>query len=497
MRISSLGTMAALVLGACSGDDTKDITGGDTGDTNTTVSTGLIQDFVVEQGDITGVMVATFTTTSEATVRLTYGPSGEALSTEHPQPSTGTDHRVVVLGVKTGKDYDFQLIDDDSGETSAVVTSRVAAAETSIPVFAQRNWQPEIACQDDGFVMLSYIGNNNSGIAILDRDADVVWAVPFANTNVQLSRVRPSIDGASLIYTTADGDRQDQLGEHVKQPMDGSAAEVLTTPTSHHDFVELPDGTIGWLDYSPFDQYSNCTKGTALPVPGQEVALDRIQEASFGGATTTVYDMWADYTRTLKCDIDDEGFLAAQGVFDLSHSNSLAYRASDDAYFHMSRWQDTFYKVDRATGALVWELGGQHNDFTPAKGQDPADLFNHSHMSEIWDDGVLVFNNNDYGPNDPGPSIVQEYSLDETAMTWELAWSWESDKGFEALLGDARRMPQSECDNVLISLSGSGIVREITRDGDFAWAVSAPLGNVISRVHFLPDIYDLTTAFHE
>jgi hypothetical protein len=344
---------------------------------------------------------------------------------------------------------------------------------------------------------LSYIGNRNSGIAILDRDADVVWAKPFANTNVQLARVRPSLDGTSLIYTTADGNREDRIGEHVKQPLDGSAPAVLSTPTSHHDFVELPDGSLAWLDYPDFATYDNCTEGTALPVPGQDVALDGIQEGSFGGSTTTVYDMWTDYPRTLTCSIDDEDFLAAQGVFDLSHSNSLAYRESDDAFFHMSRWQDAFYKVDRATGSLVWEFGGQHNDFMPASGQDPSVLFNHSHMSEIWDDGVLIFNNNDFGPNDPGPSIVQEYRLDETAMTWELAWSWESDRGFEALLGDARRMPQSECDNVLVSLSGSGIVREITRDGDFAWAVSAPLGNVTSRVHFLPDIYDLTTAFHD
>ncbi len=489
MRIS-LAMMTALALTACSGDDDKTTTD-DTGTTETgTPSTSY--GFTVEPGSIAGVMVATLTTDSEATVTLSYGLSGEALSTTHPETSTGTEHSFTVLGVKTGKDYDFQA--DVDGDT-VTVTARVTPADPSVPVFSQRNWQPELSCQDGGYVLLSYLGNNNSGVAILDRDADVVWALPFPQTNVQLARVRPSYDGDAVIYTTADGNRTDQIGEHVKQPLDGSAAEVLSTPRSHHDFVELPDGIVGWLDYSEFGTFENCSKGTG-PIAG-DAAMDRIKESAFGGTETTVYDMTTDYPRSLNCDVDDENFLAAQNVYDLVHNNSIAYRASDDAYFHMSRWQDAFYKIDRASGTFLWELGGQHNDFTPAKGQDPAELFNHSHMSEIWDGGMFIFNNNDYGPDDPGPSIVQEYALDETAMTWAITWQWTSDQGFEALLGDARRMPQSECDNVLISLSNSGIVREITRDEEFAWAVSAPFANVTSRVTFVPDIYDLTTAFHE
>ncbi len=502
MRISTLAITAALVLGACSGDKDKDGTPTDpTGDTGTTATTGVVSDFVVEQGEIAGVMIATMTTAEVSDVRLVYGLSGEALTIEHPTTSNGTEHRFVVLGVKTGREYDFQAIVtvDDEEATSEPVTARVASADPSIPVFTLYNWEPGISCMDGGYILLSYLGNNNSGVAILDRDADIVWAVPFKQTNVQLSRVRPALDGTSLIYTTADGNRQDQIGEHVKQPMDGSTPDVLSTPRSHHDFVELPDGTIGWLDYPEFDAYSNCTSGTSLPDPSQDVALDRIFESPFGGSQVEIYDMWTDYPRTLDCSIDDEEFLKNQNAFDLVHSNSIAYRASDDAYFHMSRWQDGFHKVDRATGSFVWQLGGEHNDFTPAAGQDAAELFNHSHMSEIWDDGLLIFNNNDFGPNYPaskGPSKIQEYHLDETAMTWEVTWSWESDKGFESLLGDARRMPVAGCDNLLISLSQSGIIRELTRDGQFPWAIGAPLGNVTSRVHFIPDIYDLTTAQH-
>jgi len=490
MRIHALAMALALV--ACKQDDPTTTPDGSIfgpPDTGTEVAPW---GFTVEPGSITGVMVATLTTDEEATVSLRYGRTGQELSTQHPETSTGTEHSFTVLGVKTGKVYDFEV--DVDGET-AVVSARVTPSDPSMPLYEVDEWDASLACQDGGFILMSYLGNDNSGIAILDRDGDMVWALPFPRTNVQVTRVRPALDGRSLLYTTTDGDRVQQIGEHIRQPLDGSAPDVLSTPRSHHDFVELPDGTIGWLDYAAFGPYDNCTPGTG-PLT-QDAALDRIVESPFGGPEVGVYDMWTDYPRTMNCDVDDEEFLKPQGVFDLSHSNSIAYRASDDAYFHMSRWQDAFYKVDRATGAFVWEFGGPHNDFTPAKGQDPSELFNHSHMSEIWDDGLLVFNNNDHGPNGEGPSIAQEYVLDETAMTWDLTWQWTSEHGFEKLLGDVRRMPQSECDNVLISLANTGMVREITRDGQVAWNASSAFAKVTSRVYFVPDIYDLTTAFHE
>ena len=497
METRRLALAAALMFTACSGDD-------GTTDTPTTEptdsgspATGFATSFTLENGSIAGVVNVTATTESDASLTLQYALADSDAWVSHPEVSTGTDHSWTVLGVKTGKEYDFQLVATESDERSATQTHRVAASDPSVPVFTLRNFQSELACDSGGYLLLSYLGNRNSGLAILDRDADIVWSVPFANTNVQLSRTRPSRIGQDILYTTADGARLEQIGEHVRQPLDGSAPEVLSSPRSHHDFVELPDGSLAWLAYPEFEPYDNCSVGTSLPDPVMDVALDRIETGTFGGTPAISYDMWTDYPRSLNCSVDDEDFLAPQNAFDLSHSNSIAYRISDDAFFHMSRWQDAFYKVDRTSGELVWELGGQHNDFMPAKGQDAAELFNHSHMSEIWDGGLLIFNNNDFGPDAPGPSIIQEYRLDENAMTWEVVWSWTSDQGFEALLGDARRMPYSTCDNLIVSLSGSGVVRELTRDGEFAWAVTAPLGNVTSRVTWIPNIYDLQTAFRE
>jgi hypothetical protein len=484
--------VCAVALAGCSGD--KDET---TGPTGTTPDDELITSFTVVPGPIPGVMIATLETTEPVTATVAYGLTGGSLDTSIPTVTAeGTTHTMTVLGVKTGKQYDFQAQLTVAGEaaTSDVVTAQVTPATVSVPTFSVKVWEPSLACTPDGFVLLSYLGANNSGIAVLDRDGDIVWSLPYANTNVQLSRSRPGLDGTSFTYTTADGDRKEEIGQIVRQPLDGSAATVTYTNRSHHDYVELPSGDYGWLSYEFDPAYDNCSQGDT---PTQETALDAIFESSPGATNdeaVEIYSMIDSYPHPLDCSIDDETFLKATDRFDIVHSNSLMYRPSDDSYMHMSRWQDMLMKVDRATGTHVWNFGGPFNDFTPVAGQDVAELFNHSHMSEVWDDGMIIFNNNDFGPVGKGPSIVQEVVLDETAMTWDVVWSWTSDQGFEALLGDARRMPQPECDNVLVSLSGSGIVRELTRDGQVAWGAGAPLGNVTSRVHFIPDIYDVTTA---
>jgi len=503
-RLVALITLATLT--ACSGND-KDGSATDTtttdSDTGTETTTdAAIADLQVVPGAVPGVMIATFTST-EGTPRVEYGLD-ETLGTATPVGASGTSHEMVILGVKTGRTYQFQaVVDTASGEErSAMVEARVDSAEVSVPLWDLLEDDDSLQCESGGFVLVSHIGANNSGVMIIDRDGDIVWSQPAppppadcpSITYHQISRARPGPGPDELSYTTADGDRILQCGTIVRQPMDGTEPVVTYTDTSHHDYVHLPDGGYGWLGYE-FGPYASCTeKGMSL----KSTAVDTIMESADGvefTEATQVFSTFDDYAEPLKCDFNDENFLQAAGYFDLTHANSLMYRESDDAYFMMWRWHDNLIKVDRATGQKVWEFGGEYNDFTPMAGQDEAELFNHSHMSEIWDGGAMIFNNNDFGPDDPGPSYVQEYVLDETNMEWAVSWSWNTG-GFENLLGDARRMPYSDCDNILISLSRSGLVQEMTRDGDIAWQAGMPIGNVSSRVHFIPDIYDMTTALY-
>ena len=490
--------LASLLPAAGCGGDKDDDTPPDSG------TTAAIADLQVVPGDIPGVMIATFTS-PEGTPRVEYGLVDGAIDTSTPAGASGTSHEIVILGVKTGKTYQFEaVVETASGEErSAVVEARVSSADISVPLPSLASENEANQCTDGGFVLVSYIGNNNSGVMIIDRDGDIVWSQPAPEppeacpgiTYHQVSRVRPGPGADEMTYTTADGDRIEQCGTIVAQAMDGRSSTVTYTDTAHHDFVNLPGGSYGWLGYD-FGPYSNCQeKGYTL---GADAAVDTVMESAEGATfadAREVFNTFDDYTNPLKCDFNDENFLRNAGYFDLTHANSLMYRESDDAFFMMWRWHDNLTKIDRTTGERLWEFGGTYNDFSPAPGQDASELFNHSHMSEIWDGGLFVFNNNDFGPDDPGPSYVQEYALDESAMTWEVTWQWNTG-GFENLLGDVRRMPYTECDNVIVSLSRSGIVQEMTRDEEVVWQVGLAIGTITSRVHFIPDIYDMTTGLY-
>ena len=326
---------AALALAACGGDKDDTTPTDDTGDTQTPTGDEIFSAFTVEPGAIPGVMLATATTTEAGTVRIEYGLDA-ALGTASPEGASGTSHSRAVLGVKTGRTYTFQAVftgSDGTERRSAAITARVDPTDVSVPTFnVGKPLDTSIACDDGGFLLVSYLGQNNSGVAIVDRDGDVVWALPFAQTNVQLARTRPGVDGVSITYTTADGNRIEQIGQIVRQPIDGSPAVVTYTDTSHHDYIQHADGSYGWLGYT-FGAYT-CEDGTTFDDTATDTIMESADGASFDEAVE-VFNVFDDYGLPLDCDINDENFLP--GFFDISHANSLAYRESDDAYFLMWR----------------------------------------------------------------------------------------------------------------------------------------------------------------
>jgi len=474
--LRSLAPLAALTLLACSGD--KD-PGTETGAPSVDV------DLTVAPGPIPGIMIATVTTSEDAVVELEYGLEETILS--HPVLGNGgTDHRFVVLGLKTDHDYVFEAVAlaSESSTRSDLVTAHTDPTVEDVPTFTVTTNDTEQTCQPDGFLLLTWVQGGNSGMTIVDKDGDIVWSVPLTDTDVQASRAQITHDGSGIVYTTADALRQDLVGEVVVQPIDGTDPTVTSTPTAHHDVVPLPDGNVAWLGYS-FGDYL-CDGGGTI----EDAAVDTIEEATPGGSTTVLYDMFDDYPHPLDCSTGSSFFLP--GRYDLTHSNSLMYRESDDAFFHMLRWHDTLIKVDRSSGDYQWQFGGTYSEFTPAAGQDPEDIFHHGHMSDIWNGGMMVFDN-----NDPGPSVVREYTIDEDAMTWEQAWAWDTG-AFELLLGDIRRLPQPECrDHVLVTQSTSGVVREMLQDavGTTVWMLEPEVSNtIVSRAEVIPDIYDLASA---
>ncbi len=169
------------------------------------------------------------------------------------------------------------------------------------------------------------------------------------------------------------------------------------------------------------------------------------------------------------------------GISEWTHGNSLIYVEEDDAYLLMSRTLDTLFKIDRSTGAILWQLGGRHNEFRPS---ERGILWSHGHLSHVWDGGLLVFDNQVHSGH---RSRIVEYAIDEEARTVEQVWEFrEPDDAFVLVLGDARRL---EGGNTLASWTTSSTLTEIGPDDRIVWRVDGPEDYDLGRVTWIEDLY--------
>ncbi len=274
-------------------------------------------------------------------------------------------------------------------------------------------------------------------------------------------------------------------------------AEITITRTAwaHRDFVWHDDtGTMAWLGY-PFET-----------IGGTRWVSDRILEAP--EATTTfdpIGSFFDDYGPThgpiAPIRPETQGFsVPTLATHEWTHSNSLMHDADTDDYFVLSKFHDALLRIDRATGATEWTLGGPTSDFTlPADGAvwaDPftTDLWSHAHMSHLWLDpsgtsgGFVVFDNSCHYESMEGGSLgwskVSEYRFDDVARTVEKVWEVPQPAGrFTPLMGDVRKLDASDGlgPRYLVGWSSLACIEELRADGSRAWEGCLPLGQITGR----------------
>lgn len=485
--------VAAVALIACNGD--KD-----------GVKKGEVGNVTYTPGAITGTGTVTFETDlgGEAHVMHSVDDGDTWIASASVDTSAG---EIPVIGLRVASTLKLKVMVTDGGETveSEPIEVETDPPPTGIAPFSLSHWVPEDSCLDGGYVLFSTLGQRGSNLGIVDRDGKYVWAYDNDAAGTLIGRVRPGRDGASLLWNVADENRIDDVAYVSRMNLDGSGRIDTRTLNGHHDFVELPDEqTIAWLGYE-FRDLDLSDLGESDPDPvaadvvyegpeGLSVAEDAVEVFNLFEPADWPYGITVSGPEMEKCPTVPDanaGFLPEYCEY--SHANSIGYLPEDDAYLVMFRWLDALVKIDRSTGQLLWVFGGDHDMFT---GND-ADRFVHGHFSDAWKDDqglvhVLIIDNHDADPGDPQEdSRYTEFVLDESAMTFERTWVYQSDK-FESLLGDIRRMPIDGCDHLLISFSAQGRVVEITRDGNIVWDIGLPLGNVTSRVTFLENLYDFT-----
>ena len=385
---------------------------------------------------------------------IEFGPEGSATSIAPADLSGGPPYETVLLGNKPATDVVFRVFASAGGET---VSSDEYAATTGSPPTDLPGMSAEtFGAVDDGFVVTSLFAVA-PGAVILDRDGDYVWWHLADRDDFQVSRAQLSADRQHVLLWsvnfTPEPGAEPAAQELIRVSLDGTQVDDRSIPEGHHDFTVMPDGGVTVIEYDERDGIDG----------------DRLVEIGPDGSEREIWSVWDDFT-------------LGGGPGGSSHFNAIDYYADEDAFYVSSLGMDCLFKVDRASGDLLWTLGGDDSDFTLSGGS--SDLFDKNHQFQRLDDSIVVFVN---GDEDPMCSEVREYAYEDDGSDAELVWSYSpSPCVYSFTLGDVSRLDSG---NTLVTFSNQGQVEEVDADGEVLWRLNASLGGAVGYATFVADLH--------
>lgn len=309
------------------------------------------------------------------------------------------------------------------------------------------------------FVMLSMSNAEKSlGVAVIvDRAGQVVWYRPTGSSGPSAFDRMPN---GHLIVHHSD----DHTFEEIE--LDGRVVRSWRDDKSvsgcdGHDVRPLPNGNV-----MLFGAETHVVDSRTLVPGGVSRALrwdDTVTEFTPTGAVAWRWSSWSHVSEKeiIPDPADPDGFDPKS--YEVVHTNSIE-PAPDGNVVLSFRNVGTVAKIDRATGNLVWRLGGKQSDFR-FEG-DPLGGFNKQHDARlVGSDHVLLFDNGNF--HDPPESRAVEYALDPATKTATLVWqSRRSPPLFAPVGGSVQRLPSGD---TLVSWGPRGIVSQVDRAGKVVW----------------------------
>ena len=403
-------------------------------------------------------------------------------------PTSGHDGGYVDFGGDSCADSRAPAIAEENGDLSALLVGMKPSTECCLramelhggvaktvgeEVLFTGGLPPEIeapilalhdpAAAEPGFI-LTAIASALSYAVVLDPDGDIVWwHQPQVHPEGAISRLRLSRDRTTLMYLATVGLQilDHDVGQRLlRVQWDGTELAPLQTPDAHHDFVELPDGSMGFIVYDSREVYGDLVHG------------DRIVEYRPNGTEVEVFTVWDHFA------YDPDS--VAHPALGWTHANALHHDEAEDAYYLSLHNLDTVLKIDRSSGDLLWQLGGDASDFAT-----DGPLFQRQHQIHPLENGnLLLFAN---GMTELQNSRAVEIALDEQDWTAEVTWEHEAEPSLYVYsFGDIQRLPAGA---TAITWSTSGRIDQVTPDHDVAAELLLPLGYAFGYSEWFETLY--------
>ena len=409
------------------------------------------QDITQEPGDIGTVVTVSWWSPvkAEGRVALKTDAGVRFLPATRQSDQGGFFYTAEVLGLTSDATLQatLQLHDDESVLDTSSVQIEAGRLDMVLPPLSLT----EATASPEGYLLTSF-SRDPAAVVILNEQGEKVWAVEGREGAV-ISAARLHPDGGRILYGEFGyKDYDGSAGEHqmVWISLDGREEVRHPAPGLHHDFTILPDGTVAFISYDPVE------------IDGELILGDRIVEMTEDGQTVEIWSAWDVLPYLAETPSNASGW---------THANALNYDPDEAAYYLSLHNYNAILKIDRASGETLWTLGGPDSNFA----FEESITFRRQHNFQLLPGGrILLFDN---GSMTEGITEVHELQLNLDTNTVDGVWNYQPDPSLYTLvLGDVQRLSNK---NTLVTFSGSGIIEEVSPDGEALWRMETPLGSVL------------------
>lgn len=329
--------------------------------------------------------------------------------------------------------------------------------------------------------------SDNRYAAVFDSDGVPVW---WTQPQGKPFDFKLLANGNVGFFSFFDGSPQRQFNE---LKLDGTfvrGTNTVGTDTDTHDYEEVPGGDRYLVSYRPRD-HVDVSAYTGKPEDVDAAVLDaEVQRIAPDGSLVWA---WNSSTHIALAETGRWWQIPAQAqtpdgrnFYDIVHINSV--EDDGDGIVISLRHTDAVYRIDKATGAVDWKLGGTARPESLTIVGDDAHAGEHfggQHDARILPDGSLTVHENGTGYVRTPRAL--RFQLDTSAGTATLVERIEDpEANLSICCGSARRLPGG---NWVMSWGG-GYVTELGPDGsrrlklvfpgDFSYRAAPVLPGVLS-----------------
>ncbi|HYN80067.1 MAG TPA: arylsulfotransferase family protein [Gemmatimonadaceae bacterium] len=296
---------------------------------------------------------------------------------------------------------------------------------------------------------------------VIDNTGRVVWYRQFPNGPGLNFMAEPNGRYAARPTTPDPTDVEPWLELDALGNITRTFSCALGLQSRFHDLISEPDGGY-WL---MCDETRTMDLAASGGVASARVTGTAVQHLSAAGA---LLFHWSPFDHFAITDVDPADRTGAN--VNWTHGNALDFDVDGNLIVSF-RSLEEITKINVATGAVMWRMGGRRNQFTFL--DSPMPPFSRQHGARISAPGALMLLDN---VGNPFESRVERYTVDEAARTARLAHSYASDPGVVTLIGGS--VQSLAGGRTLVSFGTAGRVEEYDAAGRVMWRIAGDAGYV-------------------